>query len=1363
MTDHTWVLEHIASYNAGGLEPAERFRFEAHLATCPECTRALEASQHFDRTLDDLFARARPKPGLEDRAIRRLRTAARPGLLRGPWARVLVSAAAVLFVGFVGASMNAAVSGGMSFPGQPRGAANPLGSLFAFTDVAAEKAISDPEARWSVDGKQSTILTLADTSASMVEGEDQTKTPARNYKSVEELAGEAKYRAQAVLSGKEQREGRREATRGDRNLENDEVGRDAVDPAPVLSLPGDGRSRDRGKINRPADKPTNYNVDRIEETSVPGPVNPNERTGIMNVPPAPPTTIPPPPGFGGQQGQGGGIGGFGDNKEGRQPRTPQQDSAGGKNAGPGNFGFAQPGRSGATRDGAEDAKKLPPPPKPSDVYYTFQNSADPKTPAISTITAGTEPAKETLESKAEAIKKAVNGQTALDRNQQLLRKMVEGELKRNELEKDKKGGEGKDGDKKPDPDSTAKGEPAPAEPAKPADPAPAKPAPKDPPAEEPPVTQRKVIRSGDTEFEVDSFESSVERIRKIVAEERGFVATENSDKLPNGKVKGTVVVRIPPDNLDRFILKLRGLGDLKSSHIGSQDVTKQYFDIESRLRAARAMEGRLIEIIKKGTGEIKDLLQAEKELGVWRTKIEEFEGEIRYYNNLISMSTLNIHLLEREIRGAFAATETERIDMGIEVDDVEKAQQDAHVVIAEAKGRIGKSELKQLPGGMSQAVLHFEVDPKNAGTLRDRLKQLGVVTRLEVGRAQQVEGGVGQAPQQNVKRYDVQFTVSLYNIAAVMPREAVHLTLVTPDTAVAYQAILARVSKSTASRLVSSPLDQQRGDQTTASVSFEIRMGDAEAVLTDVKALGEVMRLTVNETPDGPTVTRSKRGFHVTLAPLATVKPRETTIVQLASRNVAESYHTLQEVVNAAKGRMLDSQLNETDKHNVTGKVDFEVRRGDEATVLKAITGAGEMLSRNVVRAQDSENVIDTKVRLQVSLVNIANTRPRETVFLRLATRDVGESYRTLHEALGKLDGWVINAQLNEADQRNIIGDLIFEVRRPDEPAATKALAAAGELLMRRVDRVQDATDVVDSKVRLQVRLISVNHTMARETVAMNVATRDVTKSYRALQETIAKAKGWVVNARLDEADRKNITGDLLFEVRRSDEAAVLQELGKQGDVLNRNVTRAPDGADVVDTKVRLNVKLLNLENIPPRETFTLGIEVVDVDRTAAAMLAAVAEQKGRSHGAHVNLERDGRKTINIFFDVPLSAAQTVVTKFRNAGVVRTERAEQNQQVPDSELAVARLQVVLANASPIVGNDEGLGNSMKTALGYSFRGFAWSVAWIGSGLLFLAPWTALAGGLWLATSVVRRNRRKVDPSLPKQDDAGDKTTDVPAV
>ena len=129
----------------------------------------------------------------------------------------------------------------------------------------------------------------------------------------------------------------------------------------------------------------------------------------------------------------------------------------------------------------------------------------------------------------------------------------------------------------------------------------------------PPSPRRIIIRTGDLEFEIESFDASVATILKLVSAAKGsFVATINSDKLPNGKVRGSVVVRVPPELLDNFVLDLRKdlakAGELKNQRIGSQDITKQYTDLESRLRAARAMEERLLKIIKDGKGQIKDLL-----------------------------------------------------------------------------------------------------------------------------------------------------------------------------------------------------------------------------------------------------------------------------------------------------------------------------------------------------------------------------------------------------------------------------------------------------------------------------------------------------------------------------------------------------------------------------------------------------------------------------------------------------------------------------------------------------------------------------------------------------------------------------------
>src|SRR5262249_14845901 len=213
-----------------------------------------------------------------------------------------------------------------------------------------------------------------------------------------------------------------------------------------------------------------------------------------------------------------------------------------------------------------------------------------------------------------------------------------------------------------------------------------------------PTPRKIIIRSGELEFEINSFDDSLTAIMKLVTGTKGgFVATINSDKLANGKVRGTIVVRIPPEQLDQFILDLRKelakAGELKNQRLGSEDISKLYLDLESRLRAARTMEQRLLNIIKEGKGQIKDLLQAEKELGVWRTKIEEMEGEIRYYNNLVSLATLTIKMYEKNIRTAAVVTENERVQAGIEVEDVEKAHKEALKAILDAKGRISRSEL----------------------------------------------------------------------------------------------------------------------------------------------------------------------------------------------------------------------------------------------------------------------------------------------------------------------------------------------------------------------------------------------------------------------------------------------------------------------------------------------------------------------------------------------------------------------------------------------------------------------------------------------------------------------------------------------
>ena len=165
----------------------------------------------------------------------------------------------------------------------------------------------------------------------------------------------------------------------------------------------------------------------------------------------------------------------------------------------------------------------------------------------------------------------------------------------------------------------------------------------------PATDQRKLIRNAEVQLEIVSFDDAVQKITAFAKEERGYVATSSSEKQANGKLRGEVVVKVLPDNLDRFLQKIRGLGELKNQTLGSEDVTKAYLDTDSRLKNARVMEQRLIDMLKTKTGKVSDLLQVEKELGRVREEIEKMQGELKYWDSQVQFATVTISLAEKDL------------------------------------------------------------------------------------------------------------------------------------------------------------------------------------------------------------------------------------------------------------------------------------------------------------------------------------------------------------------------------------------------------------------------------------------------------------------------------------------------------------------------------------------------------------------------------------------------------------------------------------------------------------------------------------------------------------------------------------------
>ena len=972
--------------------------------------------------------------------------------------------------------------------------------------------------------------------------------------------------------------------------------------------------------------------------------------------------------------------------------------------------------------------------------------------------------------------------------------------------------------------------------------APVKAAPSEPPAVEPaakPAMARRIIRNGDVTFEVDSFDAALAQISKIAGEEQGVIAATASDKQPNGKVSGTVTVRCPPERLDTLVLKLRGIGDLKSQRIAAADVTKQYTDLEAQLRAGKAMEGRLLEIIKTG-GAVKDLLEAEKQLGVWRERIERIEGEIRYYNDLISLSTLVVTLNERDVRSPTAAFETETIAAGLEADDVEKARAETLSAIEKAKGRVIDSNLSRKEGDQYEATIEAELPPDAAGPVIDRLRQLGRVARLDVTRKTTTQGGAGPiVAGLKVERQDTRLSLSIYNLTLLAPRQTTAIVVAAADVEGAYKAFLAQAAAA-GGRVVSSQLNRPQADQAVGTMELQLPTAGADAMLATLRAGVDVMRMSSTVNVDKQNTTEAKRGFTVTINSLAHVPPRETTSLTVFSSDVPGAFAKLTEAARAAGGRIVQSQLSEQDPANRSALLAFDVPREKWPAVEAVLKEAGLAVSRSVTRSQDTETTVDSKIRLVLSLLDEIRLTPREAIDARVAAADVPATFAALVEAAKVAGARAIGSNLDLNDRAHPVGRIRFTTARESAEKFESALRAAGLVIRRTVSRQADGPTTVDTRVGFEVTVISESMLVARENVRATVATANVPQTHAALVTAARAAGAGVVNSNLQLNDPANPSGELAFAIDRGQVAAFESAMAKAGMVIGKTVNRPPEAGDMVESKVgysitvsaersltpredrrltvvapsarerftrmlevlrasdayvlvsqlakedgvvrgrllfvidraslptiekalvegggdilepqversadtagtvdhlvRVSVTLVDADQQGYRQSYTLAVETKDLSKAAGDLEALAVQVGGRTlESTRAADDRGAEAVARLVLNVPLARAAEVVAAARGQGQVTMASVERNDKAPEGSQARAVLTITLGTPG-----SSGLSETVRGGFNTGLAGLLKGLQYIIIGLLLLAP---VLIGWWLIRSLLKRRRRSAE-------------------
>ena len=167
------------------------------------------------------------------------------------------------------------------------------------------------------------------------------------------------------------------------------------------------------------------------------------------------------------------------------------------------------------------------------------------------------------------------------------------------------------------------------------------------------ATERLVIQNVDMSIVVADPKARMEEIADLAVEMGGFVVSSNIYQTTYGPnsievPEASMTIRVPSERLDEALEKVKAdVVDVTYENRSGQDVTSQYVDLQSRLKAKQAAEAKLLEFLEAST-ETEDALAVYVQLQQIQSEIEVLKGQIQYYEESAALSAISIRLIAEE-------------------------------------------------------------------------------------------------------------------------------------------------------------------------------------------------------------------------------------------------------------------------------------------------------------------------------------------------------------------------------------------------------------------------------------------------------------------------------------------------------------------------------------------------------------------------------------------------------------------------------------------------------------------------------------------------------------------------------------------
>jgi hypothetical protein len=163
------------------------------------------------------------------------------------------------------------------------------------------------------------------------------------------------------------------------------------------------------------------------------------------------------------------------------------------------------------------------------------------------------------------------------------------------------------------------------------------------PTASPAATDRKLVRTAGLELTVNSPADAAEQIRRMAESMGGYLEAAQIGGTKEAPT-ADITIRVPAAHFEDAKAQIRKLAArVESEKTDAQDVTRQYVDMEARLRNLRAEETQYLTILKSAY-KVTDLLEVEQKLSEVRGQIEQQQAEFQTLSKQVETVAITISL-----------------------------------------------------------------------------------------------------------------------------------------------------------------------------------------------------------------------------------------------------------------------------------------------------------------------------------------------------------------------------------------------------------------------------------------------------------------------------------------------------------------------------------------------------------------------------------------------------------------------------------------------------------------------------------------------------------------------------------------------